>query len=73
MHSLSGALPAAHVRVWVTRGCLVHWYIYAPPRYRTSLYCRTFITLSVSLWNDLADLFTMVWEWRVLRAGPMLY
>ena len=28
---------------------------YAPPRWRTSQYSRTFIKLSMSLWNDLAD------------------
>ena len=28
---------------------------YAPPRYRTSQYRRTFIPWSVSLWNDLSD------------------
>ena len=27
----------------------------APPRCRTSQYCRIFIPLSVSLWNDLSD------------------
>ena len=40
----------------VTRGALVaHRYTYAPPRCRTSLYRRTFIPRSVSLWNDLAN------------------
>ena len=28
---------------------------YAPPRCRTSRYRRTFVPLSMSLWNDLAD------------------
>ena len=32
-----------------------HRYTYAPPRCRTSQYSRTFIPLSVSLWNDLAN------------------
>ena len=27
---------------------------FAPPRCRTSQYCRTFVALSVSLWNDLS-------------------
>ena len=40
----------------VTRGGLIaHRYTYAPPRCRTSQYLRTFIPLSVSLWNDLVD------------------
>ena len=51
-----GALPVAYVPVWVTRGALVaHRYTYAPSRCRTSQYLRTFIPLSISLWNDLAD------------------
>ena len=56
MHPLSGALPVPYVPVRVTRGALVaHRNTYAPPRYRTSQYYRTFIPFSVSLWNDLAD------------------
>ena len=42
--------------VRVTLGALVlHWYTYAPPHCRTSQYSMTFIPLSVSLWNDLAN------------------
>ena len=56
MHPLNGALPGPYVPVRVTRGALVvHRYTYAPPRCRTSQYSRTFIPLSVSLWNDPAD------------------
>ena len=55
MRPLNGALHGPHVPVWVTRGALVaRRYTYAPPR-RTSQYRMTFIRLSVSLWNDLAD------------------
>ena len=72
MHPLCGALPVPYVPVWVTRGALIaHRYTYAPPRCRTSQYHRTFIPLSVSLWNDLVDPYSMVWDWRVSRAGPM--
>ena len=40
----------------VTRSALVaHRYTYARPSYRTSQYRKTFINLSVSLGNDLAD------------------
>ena len=54
MHPLYGALPVPYVPVRVTRGALVaHRHTYAPPRCRTSQYCRTFIPLPVSLWNDL--------------------
>ena len=50
------ALPGPYVPVRVTRGALVaHRYNYAPPRCRTSQYSRTFLPLSVFLWNDLAD------------------
>ena len=56
MHPLNGALPGQYVPVRVTRGALVaHRYTDAPPRCRTSQYLITFISLSVSLWNDLAD------------------
>ena len=56
MHPLNGALHGPYVPVRVTRGAPVaHRYTYAPPRCRTSQYSRTFIPLSVSLWNDLAN------------------
>ena len=58
MHLLCCALPVPHVRV--TRGALVahrYTYTYAPSR------CRTFyfITLSLSVWNDLADPVRIRW------------
>ena len=53
MHPLYGALPAPYVLVWVTSSTVIaHWYTYGPPRCRTSQYSKTFIPLSVSLWND---------------------
>ena len=56
MYPLNDALPGPYVPVRVTRGDLVaHRYTYAPPCCRTSQYHRTFVPLSVSLWNDLAD------------------
>ena len=56
VHPLNCALPGPYVPVRVTRGALVaHQYTYAPPRCRTSQYSRTFIPLSVSFWNDLAN------------------
>ena len=58
MHPLNGALPGPFVPVQVTRGALVaHRDTYALPRCRTSQYRMTFIPLSVSLWNDLANPF----------------
>ena len=35
--------------------CVAHGYTYAPALCRTSQYRRTFIPLTVSLWNDLSD------------------
>ena len=55
MHPLYGAVPVPYVPVRVTRGAIAHRYTYAPPRCRTSEDRRTFIPLSVSLWNDLGD------------------
>ena len=56
VHPLNGALPGPHVPVRVTRGAVVaHRFTYALPRCRTLQYRRTFIPLSVSLWNDLAS------------------
>ena len=56
MHSLCCALPVPYVPARVTRGTLIaHRYAYAPPRCRTSQYRKSFVPLSISLWNDLAD------------------
>ena len=57
MHLLCGALPVPYVPVQVTRGALAaHQYTYALSRCRITQYCRIFIPVSVSLWNDLLDL-----------------
>ena len=56
MHPLSSALPLPYVPARVTRGALVaHRRSFAPPRCRTSQYRRSFLPLSVSLWNDLRN------------------
>ena len=56
MHRLYGALPGPYVPVRVTRCALVsHRYTNASPRCRTLQYRNTFISLSLSLWNDLGD------------------
>ena len=62
MQPLDGALPVPYVPVRVTRSALVSSHIgilmhplEAEPRGRTSQYQITFIPLSVSLWNDLAN------------------
>ena len=62
MHPLYDALPGQYVPVWVTLGALVaHRCTYVPPRCRTSQYRRSFVLLSVSLWNDLADSGRIGW------------
>ena len=56
VHPLTCALPGPYVPLRFTPGALVaHRYTYVPPRCKTSLYSRTFIPLSVSLRNDLAN------------------
>ena len=56
MHPLYGALPVPYVPVLLTRNAVIaHQFTYGPPRCRTSQYSRTFIPLSVSLWNELSD------------------
>ena len=56
MHPLSSALPFPYVPARVNRGDLVACrHSFAPPRCRTSQYRRTFVPLSVSLWNDFSD------------------
>ena len=75
IHPLSGALPLPYVPERVTRGALVaHRHSFAPPRCRTSQHRRSFVPLSVSLWNGtiLVTLLLMVWDWQVSRAEPML-
>ena len=55
-HPLCGALPVPYVPVRVTRGAsIAHRCTFAPPRCRTKQYRMTFISLPVSLWNDLVD------------------
>ena len=56
MHPLCGALPVPYVPVRVTCGAVIaHLFTYAPPPCKTLQDRRTFILLSVSLWNDLSD------------------
>ena len=55
MHPLYSAPPVPYVPLRVTHGAVIaHRYTHVPPRCRTSQYRRTFIPLSVSLWNDLS-------------------
>ena len=54
MHYLYGALPGPHMALRVTCGALVSPIACLIHRCRTSQYHRTFISLSMSLCNDLA-------------------
>ena len=57
MHPLNDDLPGPYVPVRVTRGAMVaHRYTHVPPRCRTSQCRRTFVSLSVSLWDYLIPL-----------------
>ena len=50
MHPLSGALPSPYVPALATRGALVaHRHSFA------CQYRRSYVPLSVSIWNDLSD------------------
>ena len=56
MHRFKDVLPGPYVPVRVTRCALAaHRFTYVPSRCRTLQYRITFVSLSVSLWNDLAD------------------
>ena len=73
VHPLNGALPGPYVPVRVTRSSLVaHRYTYALPRAEP---CRTAELLFPSRCLSgtiLLTLYSMMWDWRVSRAGPML-
>ena len=70
-HPFCDALPVPYVQVRVTDGAFIaDRYSYAPTRSRTSQYRRTFIHLSVSLSGTIwFTPYSMVWAWRVSRAG----
>ena len=55
----------------VTRGVIAQRYTYAPPRCRTSQYRRTFIPCQYHCGKILVIQYSMVWNWRGSRAGPM--
>ena len=65
LHPLNGALPGPYVLVRVTRG--------AQPRCSTLQYSRTFIPSRSPSRTILLTPYSMVWDWRVSRAGPMLF
>ena len=74
MHILSCALPLLYMPARVTRGALVaHRHSFAPPRCRTSLYCRTFVSSRCFFGTILVTLYLMMWDWLVSRKQPMLF
>ena len=74
VHPINSALPGPYVPARVTRGALVaHRYTYAPPRCRTLLYSGTYIFPSRCPFGTiLLTLYSMMWDWRVSRAVPIL-
>ena len=73
-HPLNGALPGPYVPVRVTRCTLVaHLCTYAPPLCQTSQYHNTFILSQCPSGMILLTTYSMVRDWRVSRAGPMLF
>ena len=74
MHPFNGALPGPYVPVWVRRGALVaHRYTYAPPRCRTTQYSRILFPSRCPSGTILLTPYSIVWDWRVSRARPMLF
>ena len=72
MHHLYGAIPLPYVPV-VARGALAaHWYTYAP-RFRTSQYRKYFFSSQCHCGTIMLALYSMVLDWWVSRAGPMLF
>ena len=73
MHPISGALPLLYVPARVTRGASVaHRHLFAPPRCRTSQYCRSLCPSLCLFEMILVTLCLMVWTLWVSRAEPML-
>ena len=77
MHNVCGVQLVPYLPVWVTRSALVtHRYTHAPPRCRTSTaIAQDFHSpLNVfSCWTILLTLYSMVWDWCVIRGWPMLF
>ena len=52
---------------------VAHLFTYAPPRCRTSQYRRIFSRSQCPSGTILLAQYSMVWDWRASRAGPMLF
>ena len=74
LHSLYGVLPVPYVPVRVTRVVVVaHRFTYAPPRCRTSKCSRLLFPFQYLCGTILVIQYSMVWDWRVSRAGPISF
>ena len=70
MHLLKDALPGLYLPVQVTRGALViHRYTSVPPRSTAELLFPCQCPYGMILLTP----YSMVWDWWVSRAGPMLF
>ena len=76
MHPLNDVLPGPYMPVRVKRGALVAYrYTYAPPRCRILQYRRTLILFQSQCPSGtiLLTPYSMVWDWRVSKAGPTFF
>ena len=74
VHPLNLDLPGPYMPVRVTRGALVpHRYTYAPPRCRTLQFSRLLFSSRCPSGTILLTAYSMVWDWRVSRARPILF
>ena len=74
MYLLKSALPEPYVPLRVTRGALVpNRYTCAPPRCKTSQDRRLLFPSLCPSGTILLTPNSMVWDWRVSRAGPKLF
>ena len=68
------ALPVPYVPVRVTRGALdAHRHTYGPSRCRTSQYGGLLFPSQCLSGTILTALHSMVFDWRVSKAGQMLF
>ena len=73
VHPLNGALPGPYLPARVTRGALVaHRYTYAPLAAEPCSTAGLLLSSRCPSGTILLTTYSMVWGWRVSRAGPML-
>ena len=72
MHPLCGALPVPYVPVLVTCGAVIaHRFTYAPPSREPRSITRFLFPCQCLCGTILVTRCSMVWDWRVSRAGPL--